>query len=450
MIASVRPTDDQREIERVTAETIRLWLKSPASMVVTIVLIGASVIVLSASVPIRELIIWASLALGWCLIRLLVWVRYASRTWTDAQTMRWGRLCVAMLALTALSLAYPATYIFSLPVMEDRMYIIMAIGGLAAGASAMYGVYYPAVVAFVIPLLVALAVMFFIHVSPDSRFIGVMILVYLGFLLATARVQSNWVRDMFALRIRNDRLTAELMVARDAAEAANKAKSELMANMSHELRTPLNAIIGFAEMLERQVLGPIGNPRYVGYAHDVHMSGRHLLSIINTILDLAKTQMSRLELDLERVDIGVLLRECFSVMRLQAEKAELNFVIDVPDMPLAARVDDTRLRQVIYNLLSNAIKFTDPGGTIMLTGARRPDKGVEIRIADTGVGMDPEDIDIALQPFMQVKQSNGRMSTGTGLGLPFAKTITELHGGQLEIISAKGNGTEVTVVLPPG
>jgi two-component system cell cycle sensor histidine kinase PleC len=137
-------------------------------------------------------------------------------------------------------------------------------------------------------------------------------------------------------------------------------------------------------------------------------------------------------------------------MRLQAEKAELNFVIDVPDMPLAARVDDTRLRQVIYNLLSNAIKFTDPGGTIMLTGARRPDKGVEIRIADTGVGMDPEDIDIALQPFMQVKQSNGRMSTGTGLGLPFAKTITELHGGQLEIISAKGNGTEVTVVLPPG
>jgi two-component system cell cycle sensor histidine kinase PleC len=312
----------------------------------------------------------------------------------------------------------------------------------------MYGVYFPAVVAFVVPLLVALAAAFFVGVSPDSNFLGGMTLVYLAFLLASARVLGNWVRDMFVLRIRNDRLTAELMIAKDAAEAANDAKSEIMANMSHELRTPLNAIIGFAEMLERQVLGPIGNPRYVGYAHDVHMSGRHLLSIINTILDLAKTHLSRLELDVETIDIGTLLRECFSVMRLQADKAELHFVLDVPDSPLLATVDDTRLRQVIYNLLSNGIKFTDPGGTIMLTGTRGSDGGITIRVADTGVGMTGEEIDTALQPFMQVKQSNRRISAGTGLGLPFAKTIAELHGGRLEIISAKGSGTAVTVVLP--
>ena len=206
--------------------------------------------------------------------------------------------------------------------------------------------------------------------------------------------------DIFDLRIRNDRLTQELIVAKEAAEEANEAKSIIMANMSHELRTPLNAIIGFAEMLEKEVLGPLGTPKYIDYAHDVHMSGIHLLSLINTILDLAKTRASRLELDVEHVELCALLRECFSVMRLQADRAGLQFTLDVPDLTLFADVDETRLRQVLYNLLSNAIKFTDAGGSITLS-LRQAANAVEIEVADTGIGMDLDDVETALQPFMQ-------------------------------------------------
>jgi two-component system, cell cycle sensor histidine kinase PleC len=137
------------------------------------------------------------------------------------------------------------------------------------------------------------------------------------------------------------------------------------------------------------------------------------------------------------------------MLQLQADQAKLILTLDVPDGALVAKADDTRLRQVIYNLLSNAVKFTDPGGTITLSGKLALTGEVEIEVVDTGIGMDRGDIEIALQPFMQVKQSSRRPAAGTGLGLPFAKTIVELHGGRLEIVSAKGQGTSVKVLLRP-
>ncbi len=442
------PHGDGGETERVTAEAVRLWLRSPITMLAPLVLISSSIWVLWGTAPRRELAAWAFITTAWSGARLWVWTFYNRGTWNDAQTIRWGHVFVAMLAVSALLLCYLCRYFYLVPSMEDRMFIIMGLCGFAAGSAAIYGVYFPAVLAFVIPLMSVLSLVLFSQSSRDSAFLAVMALVFMVLLLATSRLLGSWVRDMFILRFRNEALTAELTAAKEEAEAANEAKSRIMANMSHELRTPLNAIIGFAEMLEQQVLGPIGNPRYLGYAHDVHMSGKHLLSIINTILDLAKTQMSHLELDLDSVDIAALLRECFSVMRIQADKSEQHFVLDVPDDPLVGRVDSTRLRQVIYNLLSNAIKFTDSGGTIMLTGFRSESGAVHIEVADSGIGMDDADIKTALQPFMQVKQAHRRGSAGTGLGLPFAKTIAELHGGRLEIVSSKGHGTVVAVILP--
>jgi signal transduction histidine kinase len=445
--AARQPRDDPREAEKVRAEAIRLWLKSPATMIATVLLVVAFVWVLWNTLRRETLTVWASTSIVWCALRFAVWRYYARRQWSDEQILRWGYVFIGMLAVMALPFCFIATSIFIPQNPDDRMLLVIGLGGLAAGAATTYGVYYPAVLVFTIPILSMLAITFFLQPSPNGVVLGLMTLALLLLLLVSARLVANTVRDLFALRIRNDGLNSELVLAKDAAEAANEAKSVIMANMSHELRTPLNAIIGFAEMLERQVLGPIGNPRYVGYAHDVHMSGRHLLSLINTILDLAKTHLSQLELDLEPVDIGALLRECFSVMRLQADQADLHFVIDVADKPCLARADDTRLRQVIYNLLSNAIKFTDPGGTIMLTGIGGENGEIEIEVADTGIGMSEDELDIALQPFMQVRQNNRRV-TGTGLGLPFAKTIVELHGGHLEILSAKGSGTAVRVILP--
>ena len=442
--------DDAGKAIKVEAEAIRLWLRSPVTMIATIILHLVTVWALWRVLSHAKLILWAAAGIAWCGLRLAVWIYYRGRSWDDRQMLRWGRLFAAMLGVTALIIAVMAPEVFVPPDPEDRMFLVMGVGGLAAGATAIYGIYYPAVVVLTVPLLGSLAVAFFMQDTVNARFLGTMTIVYLVLLLMSARILKRWVWDIFSLRIRNDQLTVELTEAKDAAEAANEAKSVFMANMSHELRTPLNAIIGFAEMLEKEVLGPLGNPRYIDYAHDVHMSGIHLLSLINTILDLAKTRASHLDLNLEPLDIRELIRECFSVMRLQAGKASLVFALDLPEFPLMGRVDDTRLRQVIYNLLSNAIKFTDPGGTITLSAQRGSSDGVEITVTDSGIGMDAEGVATALQPFMQVKQANGRASAGTGLGLPFAKTIVELHGGQLEIVSARGKGTSVLVTLPSG
>jgi signal transduction histidine kinase len=442
--------DDKAKAIKVEAEAIRLWLKSPLTLIATVILHLATVWALWSIVTHLKLILWAAIGSAWCGVRFAVWAYYRRGTWSDAETLRWGRLFAAMLGVTGLIIAVAAPLVFVPANADDRMFLVMAIGGIAAGATGIYGIYFPAVVVFTIPLLGALAAVFFAQGTSNTRFLGFMTLVYLGLLLMSARILKHWVWDIFSLRIRNDQLTAELIEAKDAAEAANEAKSVIMANMSHELRTPLNAIIGFAEMLEKEVLGPLGSPRYIDYARDVHMSGIHLLSLINTILDLAKTRAAGLDLHLALFDIRDLLGECVSVMRLQADKARLTLVLNLPEDALFARADDTRLRQVLYNLLSNAIKFTDPGGRITLTGRTAPPGKVEIWVIDTGIGMDADEVAVALQPFMQVKQSGGRMTAGTGLGLPFAKTIVELHGGQFDIVSARGQGTTIKVTLPSG
>jgi signal transduction histidine kinase len=433
--------------ERIKAESIRLWLKSPTVMLGTALFYAIGLVLLWNALDHRRLIVWSVVGLTWCVLRYGVWRLYAVRPRADSEIFGWARISLIMLGVSGLLNAIMCTQFYVPANIEDQLFIAMAIAGLAAGASATYGAYLPAVAIFVTPMLGAFSTILFLHGTPRSITLSMMTLIYLVLLLISARMLYGWVANVFALRIRNEELTAQIIVAKDAAEAANEAKSVFMANMSHELRTPLNAIIGFAEMLEKEVLGPLGNRRYVEYAHDVHTSGQHLLSIINTILDLAKTRASHLELQREQTNVADLLRECHSVMRLQALQANLDLTADLPPT-LIAHVDPTRIKQVLYNLLSNAIKFTDPGGKITLAGSHLNGGAVEIRVTDTGIGMDEAEIELALQPFMQVRQTGRGLSAGTGLGLPFAKSLIELHDGSLVVSSAKGKGTSVLVRLP--
>jgi len=234
--------------------------------------------------------------------------------------------------------------------------------------------------------------------------------------------------------------------AREQAEQANLAKSAFLATMSHELRTPLNAVIGFSEIIERQLFGGL-DPRYHEYGALIHRSGQHLLAIINDVLDLAKLQSGKTEISREPTHIGEVIADSLRMVANQAAAGDLTLAQRVEqDLPLI-QADPIHLRQVLINLLSNAIKFTPKGGNVSVE-ARAWRGGVRINVSDTGIGMAAEDIPKALEPFGQIANHLTRRHAGTGLGLPLAKGLVELHGGRLMITSTPGVGTTVTVIFP--
>jgi signal transduction histidine kinase len=239
----------------------------------------------------------------------------------------------------------------------------------------------------------------------------------------------------------------ELIVAKEEAEAASRAKSEFLATMSHELRTPLNAILGFSEIIRDSRFGPVPT-RYADYAGDIHSSGRHLLTVINDILDLSKIEAGRMEIACEEVDLAKVVRACGQIMRGKAVDGNVRLQMRVPD-EAPVRGDELRLKQIALNLLSNAIKFTPAEGRVSVAVDRLPDGATVLEVTDTGIGMTRDEIRTALEPFRQVDSAHSRRYEGTGLGLPLVLRLVDLHGGRVEIDSARNAGTTVRVVLPP-
>jgi signal transduction histidine kinase len=240
---------------------------------------------------------------------------------------------------------------------------------------------------------------------------------------------------------------AALGLSRDEAVRANRAKSEFLANMSHELRTPLNAIMGFSEMMRTEVLGPLGSPRYVDYAGDIHGSGRHLLALIEDMLDLARVEAGKLAIARVRCEPAAVLEASLVMLRPMAVAAGVELEIQSAKPLPVLDADPVRLKQVFVNIIGNAIKFTPRGGRVNVINQSTPE-GLEVRVRDTGIGMRAADIPLVIKPFHRLSSAFDAKYQGAGLGLPIAKAAVEMHGGRLEIASELGAGTTVTIVIP--
>jgi signal transduction histidine kinase len=249
-----------------------------------------------------------------------------------------------------------------------------------------------------------------------------------------------------ALAIQNARLFRELEEKSRQLEAASRHKSEFLANMSHELRTPLNAVIGFSEVLQEEMFGEL-NPKQAEYVQDIHGSGKHLLSLINDILDLSKVEAGRMELELGPFNLPAALENALTLIRERAARHELGLELKLDPRVGDLVGDERKVRQVLLNLLSNAVKFTPPRGRIVV--AATPANGtVEVSVSDTGIGIAPEDHEAIFEEFRQVGTDYARKREGTGLGLSLAKRFVELHGGRIWVKSEVGKGSTFTFTLP--
>jgi signal transduction histidine kinase len=229
-------------------------------------------------------------------------------------------------------------------------------------------------------------------------------------------------------------------------ETASRHKSEFLANMSHELRTPLNAIIGFSEVLHEQMFGAL-NEQQLGYVDDVLESGKHLLALINDVLDLSKVEAGRMELEINDVLLADALRSGLALQGERATRAGIALGLSVEPSNIVIRADERKLRQVVFNLLSNAVKFTPNGGHVDVS-ARITDGVVEIAVADTGPGIAPEDQELIFEEFQQAPVASGGHVEGTGLGLPLSRKLVEIHGGRLWVESAVGAGSTFRFTMP--
>lgn len=266
--------------------------------------------------------------------------------------------------------------------------------------------------------------------------------------LALSQGRTFQVKTLMDITLRKQ-MEMSLRMAKERADAANNAKSSFLANMSHELRTPLNAVIGFSEIMMNETFGALGSHKYIEYLGDIHLSAKHLLEIINEVLDMSKIESGKVDLDEQEIDIAGLITSVIRIMESRAFKSEVILEMDMSDNLLTLVADMRLIRQVLINLVSNAVKFSKKGQKIK-TSAFVDDAGdLIISVEDEGIGIPKEKIKEALEPFGQIMDSqHAREQQGTGLGLPLARAMIELHGGTLTLDSDLGKGTLVTISLP--
>ena len=387
---------------------------------------------------------WLGIFAGFSAIQLRLWWRRRHR----AQPARVGR--GALIRATVWSFfagalwGMAASYAFPSDSLPHQLFLAFVVGGVAAGAVASMAAQPIACIAYVTPALLPVFVLFARETGPISHAMAAMYAFYFVGLLAVLLSGYTSFVDAVRTKIENRTLATGLAEV----SSASRAKSEFLAHMSHELRTPLNAILGFSEIIRDELMGPNATERYRAYASDIYESGRHLLLIINDVLDTSRIEVGRLVLYEDPVDVAAVVAQSIALVDQRARAAGISLENQVPDdMPILV-ADALRMKQILLNLLSNSIKFTRRAGGVTVGSVVRQDGSLAIWVTDTGIGMTKDEITIALEPFRQVETVAARKYEGAGLGLPLARALVEMQGGRLEIDSTPDVGTTVSLIFP--
>ena len=309
----------------------------------------------------------------------------------------------------------------------------------------------------VMPGAVLAVVKVLMDAGPETLPLLLFLSVTFAFSFLFARRARQYFETMLCTRFANDDLAVELRNTRDdalrkrfEAESANASKTSFLANMSHELRTPLNAILGFSDLIAHETLGPIGTHRYLEYAGDINSSGAHLLSLINDILDVAKVESGKMDIEPHALDPKTVVERALVVVAAQARDKNQHLKVEIAAGGAMLHADERALRQIVINLANNAVKFTSEGGNITVSGGPTADGGYEICVEDDGPGVSPDMLERIFLPFNQADNRYSRMAGGTGLGLSLVRGLAELHGGRAWIESDVGAGVRAYVYFPVG
>jgi signal transduction histidine kinase len=438
-----------RRWDGIEAAELRLIGGSPAPMLTGIMAASISLVVLWSHIPDRLLIGWGAVAIACLIIRLALCLDFRRIQDDDAAVLR--RLWPQVIGIGATGLLW-GLFGASFYLPEDpelRGFILLVLAAVLGGGTVFYAGYLPAHLCYTLLCGLPTAIAAFWHGTTASIAFGIMALCFIVSMHAAARTLNRSIVGMMRLQREKSDLALSLQAAKEAAEVANRSKSKFVADLSHELRTPLNAVIGYSEMLLEDANAQ-GQYEQIDDLKKINYAGKHLLSLLNSVLDLAKIEAGKMEVFAERVELAHLIEDVSASAAYLAAKNGNKLVIERGDDLGATELDATKLRQVLLNLLSNAAKFTKEG-TITLTamrGADGPQHHLRIAVRDTGIGMSAETLERLFNDFVQADASTQAKYGGTGLGLALSRKLCRVMGGDMQVESELGRGSCFTIILP--